>query len=130
MSQAPRGTTGRERSAGPGPPGFGDGLVYRWSTRPRQPPGRGSHVGGGAVHVATCCRHVAKEAAMFESRLQTAQLCLAAAAVFAVTGVLVFTFGPVAVGVFCLLLEHAAAALGCAFYADSKGYSPLIGVPL
>jgi hypothetical protein len=67
---------------------------------------------------------------MFESRLQTAQLCLAAAAVFAVTGVLVFTFGPVPVGVFCLLLEHAAAAVGCALYADSKGYSPLIGVPL
>src|SRR4051812_13544977 len=67
---------------------------------------------------------------MFESRLQTAQLCLAAAAVFAVTGVLVFTFGPVAVGVFCLFLEHAAAALGCALYADAKGYSPLVGVPL
>jgi hypothetical protein len=67
---------------------------------------------------------------MFESRLQTAQLCLAAAAVLAVTGVLVFTFGAVPVGVFCLLLEHAAAAVGCALYADSKGYSPLIGVPL
>jgi hypothetical protein len=67
---------------------------------------------------------------MFESRLQTAQLCLAVAALFAVTGVLVFIFGALAVGVLCLLLEHAAAAVGCAVYADSKGYSPLIGIPL
>jgi uncharacterized membrane protein YgaE (UPF0421/DUF939 family) len=67
---------------------------------------------------------------MFESRLQTAQFCLAAAALFAVTAVLVFMFGAPAVGVWCLLLEHATAAVGCALYADSKGYSPLIGIPL
>ena len=67
---------------------------------------------------------------MFESRLQTAQLCLAAAALFAVLAALVFMFGAPAVGVLCLLLEHAAAAVGCALYADSKGYSPLMGIPL
>ena len=49
---------------------------------------------------------------MFEYRYQIAQLCMAAAAVLAVTGVLVLMFGPIAVGVFCLLLEHAAAAVG------------------
>ena len=49
---------------------------------------------------------------MFESRLQTAQLCLAAAALFAVLAALVFMFGAAAVGVLCLLLEHAAAAVG------------------
>lgn len=66
---------------------------------------------------------------MFESRLQAAQLCLAAAALLAVTGIIVFMAGPLPVGVFCLVLEHAAAAFGCALYAGAKGYSPLVGIP-
>src|SRR5690242_16165840 len=67
---------------------------------------------------------------MFESRLQTAEMCLGAAAVLAVLAALVLTFGPLPVGIACLVLEHAVAAVGCAIYADAKGYSPLIGVPL
>ena len=67
---------------------------------------------------------------MFESRLQTAQMCLAGAAVFAVLAALVLTFGPLPVGIACLLLEHGIAAVGCALYADAKGYSPLVGIPL
>jgi hypothetical protein len=67
---------------------------------------------------------------MFESRLQIAQVFLAIAGVFAVTGILVFIFGPLVVGIMCLLLEHAAAAAGCAYYANSKGYPLLIGIPV
>jgi hypothetical protein len=67
---------------------------------------------------------------MFESRLQTAESFLAVAAVFAVTAALVLSFGPLPVGIACLLLEHALAAVGCALYAATKGYSPLIGIPL
>lgn len=67
---------------------------------------------------------------MFESRFQTAQLFLAGAAIFAVLAALVLTFGPLTVGLACLLLEHGIAAAGCAIYAGAKGYSPLIGIPL
>lgn len=67
---------------------------------------------------------------MFESRLQTAQFCLAVAALFAVIAILMLTFGPLVIGVVCIVLEHAVAAVGCALYADTKGYSPLIGVPI
>ena len=67
---------------------------------------------------------------MFESRLQTAQFCLAVGALFAVIAILTLTFGPLTVGVVCLVLEHAAAAVGCALYADTKGYPPLIGIPI
>jgi hypothetical protein len=67
---------------------------------------------------------------MFESRLQTAEMCLGAAALFAVLAALVLSFGPLSVGIACLLLEHGIAAAGCAIYADAKGYSPLIGIPL
>lgn len=67
---------------------------------------------------------------MFESRLQTAQFCLAVAGLFAVIGILTLSFGPIVIGIVCLLLEHAAAAVGCALYADSKGYPPLIGIPI
>lgn len=67
---------------------------------------------------------------MFESRLQTAESWLAVAAVFAVTAALVLSFGSLPVGICCLLLEHAAAAVGCALYAETKGYSPLIGIPI
>ena len=67
---------------------------------------------------------------MFESRLQTAQVFLAAAGVFAVLATLILSFGALPVGIACLLLEHGIAAVGCALYAGAKGYSPLIGVPI
>jgi hypothetical protein len=67
---------------------------------------------------------------MFENRLQIAQACLAGAGLFALIAVLTLTFGPLVVGVMCLLLEHALAAVGCSFYADSKGYPPIIGIPI
>lgn len=67
---------------------------------------------------------------MFESRLQTAQFCLIVGVGFAVIAILTLTFGPLAVGVVCLVLEHAVAAVGCALYADTKGYPPLIGIPI
>lgn len=66
---------------------------------------------------------------MFESRLQIAQAFLAASGAFAVIAMLVLSFGPLPVGIVCLLLEHGIAAVGCALYANAKGYSPLIGIP-
>ena len=67
---------------------------------------------------------------MFMSRYQLAQLLLGGAFVFAVLAVLTLMFGPIVVGVVCLLLEHAIAAVGCAVYADAKGYPYLIGIPI
>ena len=67
---------------------------------------------------------------MFESRYQTAQFCLAIGAVFAVLGMCCLLAGSYLLGVTCLVLEHAAAAVGCAFYADAKGYPALVGVPI
>src|SRR4051794_16068241 len=67
---------------------------------------------------------------MFESRFQVGQLILFGAFGLALTGMLTLMFGPLVVGVVCLVLEHAVAAVGCAFYADAKGYSPLIGLPI
>ena len=67
---------------------------------------------------------------MFESRYQLAQLLLGGAFAFAVLAVLTLMFGPIVVGVLCLLLEHAIAAVGCAVYADAKGYPYLIGIPI
>lgn len=67
---------------------------------------------------------------MFESRYQIAQLILGGAFILAALAVLTLMFGPLAVGVVCLVLEHAAAAVGCAVYAHAKGYSPLIGIPI
>jgi hypothetical protein len=67
---------------------------------------------------------------MFESRFQLAQLLLAGAFALAACAILTLMFGPLSVGVVCLVLEHAVAAVGCAVYADAKGYSYLIGIPV
>lgn len=67
---------------------------------------------------------------MFESRLQTAQACLFLAGILEGVAILTFIFGSVAVGIFLLVLSHDGAATGNYFYADSKGYPPLIGIPL
>lgn len=67
---------------------------------------------------------------MFESRYQLAQLILGGAFVLLALAILTLMFGPPVVGVVCLVLEHAAAAVGCAVYADAKGYPYLVGVPI
>jgi len=67
---------------------------------------------------------------MFESKLQTAQACLFLAAIIEGAAILTFIFGSVIVGIFLLVVSHAVAALGNYFYADSKGYPPLVGIPL
>jgi len=67
---------------------------------------------------------------MFESRLQTAQACLFLAGILEGVAILTFIFGSIAVAIFLLVVSHAGAALGNYFYADSKGYPPLIGIPL
>jgi MFS family permease len=65
---------------------------------------------------------------MFLSRLQLAQLCLAAGLVLALIAIGCLIAGPIAVAVFCLVLERVAAAAGCALYADTKGYPYLLGI--
>jgi hypothetical protein len=67
---------------------------------------------------------------VFESRLQVAELLLFAAGLALGVAILGFATGLLAVGVFFLFVEHAVAAVGCALYAGSKGYAPLIGVPM
>ncbi|MSR54508.1 MAG: hypothetical protein EXS09_14645 [Gemmataceae bacterium] len=67
---------------------------------------------------------------MFESRLQTAQACLFLAGILEGVAILTFIFGSVVVGIFLLVVSHAGAAMGNYLYADSKGYPPLIGIPL
>jgi hypothetical protein len=67
---------------------------------------------------------------MFESRLQTAQFFLAVSTVLTVIAILVFIFGPVVVGVFCLVLQAVAAAAGCYLYAEVKGYPGPIGMAI
>jgi multidrug efflux pump subunit AcrB len=67
---------------------------------------------------------------MFESRLQIAQFWLATSALLTIVAVLVFSFGPIVVAIFCLVLAHGGAATGCAFYADTKGYPAIIGIPI
>jgi uncharacterized membrane protein YgaE (UPF0421/DUF939 family) len=67
---------------------------------------------------------------MFESRLQAAQVWLFGSFLVTVIGILVLIFGPPVVGVFCVVVGHAAAAAGCYLYADVKGYPGLIGIPL
>jgi hypothetical protein len=67
---------------------------------------------------------------MFESRYQIAQLILGVAFVLLALAILTLMFGPVVVGVVCLVLEHAVAAVGCAVYADAKGYPYLVGIPI
>jgi hypothetical protein len=67
---------------------------------------------------------------MFESRHQTAQFCLAFGGLFAVLAVASFLSRSILLGVTCLIIEHAAAAVGCALYAGAKGYSSVIGIPV
>lgn len=67
---------------------------------------------------------------MFESHLQTAQFCLFISVALEITGVLTLAFGPIAVGLFVLVLGHAMAAVGCYMYAEVKGYPGLIGIPI
>lgn len=67
---------------------------------------------------------------MLVNRLVIAQFVLAGAAVLLALAILTFMFGPLVLGVLCLVAEHAAAAVACALYADSKGYPAWIGVPL
>ena len=67
---------------------------------------------------------------MFESRFQVAQLILTGAFILAALAILTLMFGPIVVGVTCLVLEHIVAAIGCAVYADAKGYPYLIGIPV
>jgi hypothetical protein len=67
---------------------------------------------------------------MFESRLQASQFVLAVAGLFAVAAIGCFMAESVLVGVTCLVLEHAVAAVGCALFADSKNYPARIGVPI
>ena len=67
---------------------------------------------------------------MSVSRYQLAQLLLTGAFVLMAVAVLSFLFGALAAGVVCLVLEHALAAVGCAVYADAKGYPYLIGIPI
>ena len=67
---------------------------------------------------------------MFESRYQLAQLVLAGAFVLAAFAIIALMAGLIVVGVVCLVLEHAVAAVGCAVYADAKGYPYLIGIPI
>jgi len=67
---------------------------------------------------------------VFESRLQTAQVFLVLSLVVALTGSVVLFVGPLAVGLFCVAVQAALAAVGCYLYADTKGYSGLIGLPI
>ena len=65
---------------------------------------------------------------MFESRLQAVQFCLAGSILSLVVAILVLWLGPLVVGVFFLLVQAAAAAVGCALYADLKGHPLWLGL--
>jgi predicted MFS family arabinose efflux permease len=67
---------------------------------------------------------------MFESRIQVAQVFEALAFVLEMIGIPTTLYGPAAVGVFCIVLAHASAAIGCYIHAEAKGYPPLIGIPI
>jgi hypothetical protein len=67
---------------------------------------------------------------MFESRLQIAQVFMAGSFILTGVGILTLIFGSIVVGVFCIVVAHAASAAGCYFHADVKGYPPLIGLPI
>src|SRR4051794_17972588 len=64
---------------------------------------------------------------MFEHRLIIAQLVLVVAGLFAVTATVCFMTGSMIAGIVFVVFEHAIAAIGCAFLADSRGYPGLIG---
>src|SRR5262249_39725327 len=76
-------------------------------------------------HQATCRR-----SRMFESRLQTAQFFLIVSTILTLVAIPVFIFGPAVVGVFFLVLQAAAAAIGCYLYAEVKGYPGPIGMAI
>jgi hypothetical protein len=67
---------------------------------------------------------------VFESRLKAAQAFLLVSLLLAITGSVVVFVGPIPVGVFCLAVQAVLAAIGCYLYADTKGYSGLIGIPI
>ena len=67
---------------------------------------------------------------MFESRLQTAQFCLFLSFLFSMIAIATLIFAPIVIGIFFLVLGHAAAAVGCYLYAEVKGYPGLIGIPI
>jgi hypothetical protein len=67
---------------------------------------------------------------MFESRLQTAQVILWLSFISCMIAILTLIWAPIVVGIFFLVLSHAAAAVGCYLYADVKGYPGLIGIPI
>jgi hypothetical protein len=48
----------------------------------------------------------------------------------ALTGSVVFLAGPLVVGLFCVAVQAALAAVGCYLYAETKGYPGLIGIPI
>jgi hypothetical protein len=67
---------------------------------------------------------------MFESRYQAAQVCIAVGGLFAVLAVSAFLARSLVLGITCVVVEHAAAALGCALYAAAKGYPLPLGIPI
>lgn len=67
---------------------------------------------------------------MFESRLKAAQFFLVVSLGVALTGSVVLLAGPIPVGVFCVVVQSVLAAIGCYLYANNKGYSGLIGIPI
>jgi uncharacterized membrane protein YgaE (UPF0421/DUF939 family) len=67
---------------------------------------------------------------MFESRLQTAQVILWLSVIFCIIAILTLIWAPVVIGIFFLVMSHAAAACGCYLYADVKGYPGLVGIPV
>jgi hypothetical protein len=71
----------------------------------------------------------ATEGKMFESRHQTAQVFLAAGLLFALLAMISFLSRSLLLGITCLVLEHALAAVGCALFADARGYPTLLGIP-
>lgn len=67
---------------------------------------------------------------MFQSRLQVAQVFLALSAILTLLCIGSFAFGPIVVAIFFLVTAHATAATGCYITAETKGYPPLIGIPI
>jgi hypothetical protein len=67
---------------------------------------------------------------MFESRLQVSQVFLGLSAILVFIAIPTLMFGSIAVAIFCLVLSHASAAAGCYVYAETKGYPPLLGIPI
>src|SRR5262249_24721999 len=56
------------------------------------------------------------ETRMFESRLQTAQVLLWLSFLFCIIAILTLIWAPIVIGIFFLVLSHAAAACGCYLY--------------